>query len=56
MKNRAKRVTVRWWDGFKQSYEIIEYEPGSHWLWLRLKSGGEKWIPKEGMRWFSPEV
>ena len=50
----ADEITIRWWDGFKQTYKIREYEPGCDYLWLNLDDSMEKWIPTRMVRWFSP--
>jgi len=55
MKIQANKITVRWWDGFKRTYSIKEFESGSDYLWIMLSDGHEKWIPTRGVRWFSPE-
>ena len=47
-------VTVRWHDGFKKSYEVMDYQFGSDYLWVKLATGAEKWIPTRSVRWISP--
>ena len=54
MKIKADTIIVRWWDGFKRTYDISEYEPGCDYLWINLSDGSERWIPTRMMRWFSP--
>lgn len=51
----ADEITIRWWDGFKRTYLIIEYEPGCDYLWLHFADDSEKWIPTRMVRWFSPK-
>jgi len=55
MKIPATSITVRWHDGFKRTYSIKEYEPGSDHLWIKETSDNELWIPTRSVRWFSPE-
>ena len=54
MKICANKMIVRWWDGFKRTYDIIEFEPGSDYLWIKLLDKSEKWIPTRMVRWFGP--
>ena len=54
MKIPANLITVRWHDGFKRTYSIKEYEPGSDYLWIKETSNNELWIPTRSVRWFSP--
>ena len=54
MKILATSITVRWHDGFKRTYSIKEYEPGSDYLWIKETSNNELWIPTRSVRWFSP--
>lgn len=55
MKIKASRITVRWFDGFKRTYDITEYEPGSDYLWIQNSNSSEMWIPTRQVRWFSPD-
>lgn len=47
------KVTVRWWDGYKEDFEATEVRFGSDLLWMRLKSGQNRHIPLRNVRWFS---
>ena len=55
MKIAAEKITVRWWDGFKRTYNVSEYEPGCDYIWIHLLDGTSKWIPTRMVRWFSAE-
>ncbi len=55
MKICANKMIVRWWDGFKRTYNIIEFEPGCDYLWIKLSDNTEKWIPTRMVRWFGAE-
>lgn len=54
-KIKATEIIVRWWDGFKRTYSIIEFESGCDYLWIHLSDDSEKWIPTRMVRWFSPQ-
>lgn len=51
----ASKITIRWFDGFKRTFEIAEFETGSDWLWIKFKNGKERWIPTRQVRWCEPE-
>lgn len=46
-------VTVRWFDGYKEDFECSEVRCGSDYLWMRLYSGKDRWIPVKQVRWYS---
>lgn len=46
-------VTVRWNDGYLETFEGTEARFGSDLLWIRLTSGGNRHIPLQQVRWFS---
>lgn len=46
-------VNVRWFDAYFESFEASEVRFGSHYLWMRLASGGNRQIPLGNVRWFS---
>ncbi len=47
------KVTVRWFDGYLESFETAEVRFGSDLLWMRLSSGQNRHIPLRTVRWFS---
>ncbi len=55
MKIKANSITIRWWDGFKRTYNITEFEPGCDYLWIS-GAEGDRWIPTRMVRWFSPDA
>jgi hypothetical protein len=46
-------VTVRWWDGYLETFDCIESRFGSDLLWMRLSSGQNRHIPTRHIRWYS---
>lgn len=47
-------VTVRWWDGYLETFEnCSEARFGCDLLWVRLQSGQNRHIPLRQVRWFS---
>lgn len=45
-------VTVRWWDGYLETFKASEVRFGSDLLWLKIK-GSNRHIPLRQVRWFS---
>ncbi len=45
-------VTVRWWDGYMETFECTEVRFGCDLLWMRLASGQNRHIPLRHVRWF----
>lgn len=45
-------VTVRWWDGYMETFEAAEVRFGSDLLWMRLSDGKNRHIPLRMVRWF----
>lgn len=50
---QGKKVHVRWWDGYLETFEVEEVRFGSDLLWMRLSSGQNRHIPLRQVRWFS---
>jgi hypothetical protein len=46
-------VTVRWFDGYLETFEGSEVRFGSDLLWIRLTNGKNRSIPLRSVRWFS---
>lgn len=46
-------VTVRWWDGYMETFECTEVRFGCDLLWMRLADGKNRHIPLRHVRWFS---
>lgn len=46
-------VTVRWWDGYMETFECSEVRFGSDLLWMRLSNGKNRHIPVKYVRWYS---
>lgn len=47
-------VTVRWWDGYMETFEAQEVRFGSDLLWMRLTNGKNRCIPTRQVRWYDP--
>jgi hypothetical protein len=55
--SNVNNVTVRWFDGYLESFECSEVRFGSNILWMRLIDGKERIIPYiAGVRWFSQSI
>ncbi len=52
-KTPLKKVTVRWNDGYLESFVVDEVRFGSDLLWMRLVAGSNRHIPLRQVRWFS---
>lgn len=48
-------VSVRWWDGYLETFHAREVRFGSDLLWLRLANGQNRHIPLRNVRWFSQD-
>ena len=48
-----KIVTVRWFDGYMETFECSEVRFGGELLWMRLSNGQNRHIPLIKVRWFS---
>ena len=46
------KVTVRWWDGYLETFEATEVRFGCDLLWMRLANGKNRHIPLRMVRWF----
>lgn len=46
------KVTVRWHDGYLESFDATEVRFGSDLLWMRLSNGKNRSIPLRSVRWF----
>ena len=46
-------VTVRWHDGYLETFQATEVRFGSDLLWMRLENGSNRHIPLRSVRWFS---
>ena len=46
-------VTVRWWDGYMESFQCEQVRFGSDLLWMRLTDGKNRHIPIKYVRWYS---
>lgn len=46
-------VTVRWHDGYLETFEAAEVRAGSDLLWIKLTNGKNRNIPLRSVRWFS---
>ena len=49
------KINVRWFDGYLECFEAIDYRFGSDLLWVRLKDSNRH-IPLRQVRWFSLSV
>jgi hypothetical protein len=49
----STEVTVRWWDGYMEVFEVKQVRFGCDLLWLRLKNNRERCIPLRHVRWWS---
>ena len=46
-------VSVRWYDGYLEEFEVTEVRFGSDLLWMRLADGRNRHIPLRQVRWFA---
>jgi hypothetical protein len=46
-------VTVRWCDGYMETFVVTEARASGELLWMRLLSGDSRNIPLRGVRWYS---
>ncbi|MDR0918983.1 MAG: hypothetical protein LBM93_06990 [Oscillospiraceae bacterium] len=59
MENKLQKnnvVTVRWWDGYIETFEVNEVRAGAYLLWMRLTNGKNRYVPINQVRWYSLEV
>lgn len=47
------KVTVRWWDGYLESFAANTVRAGAYLLWLKLENGEERRIPLQQVRWYA---
>lgn len=48
----TNKVSVRWFDGYMESFEASEVRFGSDLLFIRLVNGANRHIPLRQVRWF----
>lgn len=53
MKNSNSIVTVRWYDGYMETFECEEVRFGCDLLWMRLITKQNRHIPTRHIRWYS---
>lgn len=46
-------VTIRWWDGYLETFEAEEVRFGCDLIWMHLTNGQNRHIPTRQVRWFS---
>ncbi|KKM77572.1 hypothetical protein LCGC14_1368710 [marine sediment metagenome] len=46
-------VTVRWFDGYLESFRAKQVRQGEALLWMRLEDNKNRNIPLRNVRWFS---
>lgn len=49
-------VTVRWHDGYMETFRATEVRFGSDLLWMRLEDGNNRHIPLRSVRWFGASI
>ena len=49
-------VTVRWHDGYMETFRATEVRFGSDLLWMRLEDGTNRHIPLRSVRWFGTSI
>lgn len=47
------KVSVRWFDGYLETFEADEVRFGCALLWMRLSNGQNRHIPLTQVRWYS---
>ena len=47
------KVSVRWFDGYLESFDCSEVRFGAYLLWMRLANGQNRHIPVSQVRWYS---
>ena len=50
------KVTVRWWDGYLETFDATEVRFGCDLLWMRLANGSNRHIPLRQVRWYSTSI
>ena len=48
-----KTVSVRWWDGYLEEFDVSDVRFGSDLLWIKQVDGKNRHIPLRQVRWFS---
>lgn len=51
----ARKVVVRWWDGYIEEFDCKRVRFGCDLLWLELATGSNRHIPLRMVRWWSLE-
>ena len=54
-KQKTNTVTVRWWDGYMETFKATEVRFGCDLLWMRLSDGTNRHVPLRQVRWFGLE-
>ena len=49
-------VTVRWHDGYMETFRATEVRFGCDLLWMRLEDGNNRHIPLRSVRWFGTSI
>lgn len=51
-------LSVRWLDGYYESFNAIQIRISESLIWFRLKNGKNRNIPLKNIRWYSiyPEI
>jgi ribosomal protein S8 len=47
------KIKVRWFDGYIEEFDAEDARSGAYILWIKLKTGEDRWIPLSQVRWFS---
>ena len=50
-----QRVNIRWFDGYREHFDVDEVRFGCDLLWMLLPNGSNRHIPLRSVRWFSIE-
>lgn len=53
---QINEVTVRWFDGYMETFKATEVRFGSDLLFMRLDDGNNRHIPLRQVRWFGMSV
>ena len=54
MKNKEILITVRWWDGYLETFNVFEksVRAGAYLLYFITTNGNERRIPVQQVRWY----
>lgn len=52
IEENTKVVTVRWWDGYIETFNTRKARAGAYMLWMVLTNGEERRIPLQQVRWY----